>query len=192
MIYLIRWRESSIPLHGVCLPKCNMKSSQIKYTGMGLAVTNTGPVVTQLIWWKSENFAVLCEPLISQSNNRIHEGLYAVVNENIISCRWHSISCIMEPWLSIYECLVAVKINLCRLKGMMRCVNNSQLLVYLTLSVCVCVCPCLCDFSSWEVLRFLLSNLRWWMEEYRFDGFRFDGVTSMLYHHHGIGKTLVS
>uniref|UniRef100_A0A3P9IGV1 1,4-alpha-glucan branching enzyme n=1 Tax=Oryzias latipes TaxID=8090 RepID=A0A3P9IGV1_ORYLA len=43
------------------------------------------------------------------------------------------------------------------------------------------------NYSSWEVLRFLLSNLRWWMEEYRFDGFRFDGVTSMLYHHHGIG-----
>ncbi|KAL2895575.1 1 4-alpha-glucan-branching enzyme 1 chloroplastic/amyloplastic [Bienertia sinuspersici] len=32
----------------------------------------------------------------------------------------------------------------------------------------------------------LLSNIRWWLEEYRFDGFRFDGVTSMLYHHHGI------
>ncbi|KAI7800313.1 hypothetical protein IRJ41_000186 [Triplophysa rosa] len=43
------------------------------------------------------------------------------------------------------------------------------------------------NYSSWEVMRFLLSNLRWWMEEYRFDGFRFDGVTSMLYHHHGIG-----
>ncbi|XP_030633725.1 1,4-alpha-glucan-branching enzyme isoform X2 [Chanos chanos] len=43
------------------------------------------------------------------------------------------------------------------------------------------------NYSSWEVLRFLLSNLRWWMEEYRFDGFRFDGVTSMLYHHHGLG-----
>ncbi|XP_023681911.1 1,4-alpha-glucan-branching enzyme [Paramormyrops kingsleyae] len=43
------------------------------------------------------------------------------------------------------------------------------------------------NYSSWEVQRFLLSNLRWWMEEYRFDGFRFDGVTSMLYHHHGIG-----
>ncbi|XP_058885659.1 1,4-alpha-glucan-branching enzyme-like [Acipenser ruthenus] len=43
------------------------------------------------------------------------------------------------------------------------------------------------DYSNWEVLRFLLSNLRWWIEEYRFDGFRFDGVTSMLYHHHGIG-----
>ncbi|XP_056466533.1 1,4-alpha-glucan-branching enzyme [Gadus chalcogrammus] len=42
------------------------------------------------------------------------------------------------------------------------------------------------NYSSWEVLRFLLSNLRWWMEEYRFDGFRFDGITSMLYHHHGI------
>ncbi|XP_072514296.1 1,4-alpha-glucan-branching enzyme [Salminus brasiliensis] len=43
------------------------------------------------------------------------------------------------------------------------------------------------NYSSWEVSRFLLSNLRWWMEEYGFDGFRFDGVTSMLYHHHGIG-----
>ncbi|XP_034404328.1 1,4-alpha-glucan-branching enzyme [Cyclopterus lumpus] len=44
------------------------------------------------------------------------------------------------------------------------------------------------NYGSWEVLRFLLSNLRWWMEEYCFDGFRFDGVTSMLYHHHGIGS----
>ncbi|XP_056612332.1 1,4-alpha-glucan-branching enzyme [Triplophysa dalaica] len=43
------------------------------------------------------------------------------------------------------------------------------------------------NYSSWEVMRFLLSNLRWWMDEYRFDGFRFDGVTSMLYHHHGMG-----
>ena len=41
-------------------------------------------------------------------------------------------------------------------------------------------------FISWEVLRFLLSNLRWYMEEFKFDGFRFDGVTSMLYHHHGL------
>eukprot|EP00069_Balaena_mysticetus_P019822 bmy_12488T0 len=44
---------------------------------------------------------------------------------------------------------------------------------------------------SWEVLRFLLSNIRWWLEEYGFDGFRFDGVTSMLYHHHGIGYHLL-
>lgn len=44
------------------------------------------------------------------------------------------------------------------------------------------------NYSSWEVQRFLLSNLRWWMEEYCFDGFRFDGVTSMLYHHHGLGS----
>lgn len=43
------------------------------------------------------------------------------------------------------------------------------------------------DYSSYEVLRFLLSNLRWWKDEYGFDGYRFDGVTSMLYHNHGIG-----
>lgn len=43
------------------------------------------------------------------------------------------------------------------------------------------------NYGHHEVLRFLLSNLRFWMEEYNFDGFRFDGVTSMLYHHHGIG-----
>ncbi|OCT45589.1 1,4-alpha-glucan-branching enzyme [Cladophialophora carrionii] len=43
------------------------------------------------------------------------------------------------------------------------------------------------NYGHHEVMRFLLSNLRFWMEEYQFDGFRFDGVTSMLYTHHGIG-----
>ncbi|KZV77128.1 glycoside hydrolase family 13 protein [Peniophora sp. CONT] len=43
------------------------------------------------------------------------------------------------------------------------------------------------NYGSHEVLRFLLSNLRFWIEEYNFDGFRFDGVTSMMYKHHGIG-----
>jgi 1,4-alpha-glucan branching enzyme len=43
------------------------------------------------------------------------------------------------------------------------------------------------DYSKYEVVRFLLSNLAYFMEEYRFDGFRFDAVTSILYHHHGIG-----
>lgn len=42
------------------------------------------------------------------------------------------------------------------------------------------------DYSKYEVLRFLLSNIRYWMDEYRIDGYRFDGVTSMIYHHHGI------
>ncbi|XP_050529799.1 1,4-alpha-glucan-branching enzyme [Daktulosphaira vitifoliae] len=41
------------------------------------------------------------------------------------------------------------------------------------------------NYSEYEVLRFLLSNLRWYTEEYNFDGFRFDGVTSMLYHSRG-------
>jgi len=43
------------------------------------------------------------------------------------------------------------------------------------------------NYSSHEVIRFLLSNLRFYLEEYQFDGFRFDGVTSMMYKHHGIG-----
>ncbi|MGC4013953.1 MAG: alpha amylase C-terminal domain-containing protein [Luteolibacter sp.] len=41
------------------------------------------------------------------------------------------------------------------------------------------------DYGKPEVRQFLLSNLRWWLEEFHFDGFRFDGVTSMLYHSHG-------
>ncbi|GAA4841000.1 alpha-amylase family glycosyl hydrolase [Algivirga pacifica] len=41
------------------------------------------------------------------------------------------------------------------------------------------------NYGKWEVLQFLLSNVRYWLEEFHFDGFRFDGVTSMLYHHHG-------
>lgn len=45
------------------------------------------------------------------------------------------------------------------------------------------------NYGNWEVLRFLLSNVRWWIEEYKFDGIRFDGVTSMLYHHHGIYRS---
>ncbi|PKA60826.1 1,4-alpha-glucan-branching enzyme, chloroplastic/amyloplastic [Apostasia shenzhenica] len=45
------------------------------------------------------------------------------------------------------------------------------------------------NYGNWEVLRFLLSNLRWWLDEFQFDGFRFDGVTSMLYHHHGINMS---
>ncbi|CAM1509309.1 Fc.00g030480.m01.CDS01 [Cosmosporella sp. VM-42] len=44
------------------------------------------------------------------------------------------------------------------------------------------------NYGHHEVMRFLLSNLRYWMDEFRFDGFRFDGVTSMLYLHHGIGS----
>ncbi|XP_078433925.1 starch branching enzyme 2.1 isoform X1 [Wolffia australiana] len=42
------------------------------------------------------------------------------------------------------------------------------------------------NYGNWEVMRFLLSNARWWLEEYKFDGFRFDGVTSMMYTHHGL------
>jgi 1,4-alpha-glucan branching enzyme len=48
------------------------------------------------------------------------------------------------------------------------------------------------DYGKPAVLRFLLSNCRFWLEEYRLDGFRFDGVTSMLYRHHGFGKAFTS
>ncbi len=43
------------------------------------------------------------------------------------------------------------------------------------------------NYGKDEVIHFLLSNLKFWMTEYHFDGFRFDGVTSMLYHDHGLG-----
>jgi 1,4-alpha-glucan branching enzyme len=44
------------------------------------------------------------------------------------------------------------------------------------------------DYGKSDVQHFLLSNLRFWLDEYHFDGFRFDGVTSMLYTHHGLAK----
>ena len=44
------------------------------------------------------------------------------------------------------------------------------------------------DYAKLPVLQFLLSNCRFWLEEYRFDGFRFDGVTSMLYLDHGLER----
>ena len=48
------------------------------------------------------------------------------------------------------------------------------------------------DYGKPEVLHFLLSNCRFWLDEYRLDGFRFDGVTSMLYLHHGLEKAFAS
>jgi 1,4-alpha-glucan branching enzyme len=48
------------------------------------------------------------------------------------------------------------------------------------------------NYGKNEVLHFLLSNLKYWLEEFRFDGFRFDGVTSMLYFDHGLGKAFTS
>jgi len=43
------------------------------------------------------------------------------------------------------------------------------------------------NYGKDEVIHFLLSNLKFWLDTYHFDGFRFDGVTSMLYHDHGLG-----
>ncbi len=44
------------------------------------------------------------------------------------------------------------------------------------------------NYGKYEVLHFLLSNCKYWLEEYHFDGFRFDGVTSMIYRSHGLGE----
>jgi len=48
------------------------------------------------------------------------------------------------------------------------------------------------DYAKYEVQRFLLSNVRFWLEEFRFDGLRFDGVTSMLYLDHGLNRVFSS
>lgn len=44
------------------------------------------------------------------------------------------------------------------------------------------------DYGKDEVMHFLLSNCKYWLREFHFDGFRFDGVTSMLYYSHGLGE----
>lgn len=48
------------------------------------------------------------------------------------------------------------------------------------------------NYGRHEVLHFLLSNCRYWLEEFRFDGYRFDGVTSMIYLDHGLGMGFTS
>ena len=48
------------------------------------------------------------------------------------------------------------------------------------------------DYGKTGVIHFLLSNLKFWMTEYHFDGFRFDGVTSVLYHDHALGTDFTS
>ena len=48
------------------------------------------------------------------------------------------------------------------------------------------------DYGKNQVLHFLLSNCKFWLKEYGFDGFRFDGVTSMLYYNHGLGQAFGS
>ena len=48
------------------------------------------------------------------------------------------------------------------------------------------------DYGKNEVVHFLLSNCKYWLEEFKFDGFRFDGVTSMIYYSHGLGEAFCS
>ncbi len=44
------------------------------------------------------------------------------------------------------------------------------------------------DYGKTQVLHYLLSNCKYWLDEFKFDGYRFDGVTSMLYYSHGLGE----
>ena len=48
------------------------------------------------------------------------------------------------------------------------------------------------DYGKTDVLHFLLSNCRYWLDEFHFDGYRFDGVTSMLYWDHGLGEAFTN
>ena len=48
------------------------------------------------------------------------------------------------------------------------------------------------DYGKPQVLHFLLSNCRYWLDEFHFDGFRFDGVTSMIYLEHGLNRVFTS
>jgi 1,4-alpha-glucan branching enzyme len=48
------------------------------------------------------------------------------------------------------------------------------------------------DYGKDKVIHFMLSNCRYWLEEYKFDGFRFDGITSMIYYNHGLEKNFTS
>ena len=79
----------------------------------------------------------------------------------------------------------------------MRCLHNDKQWQLQTASIAICsieaavscirvLRPAVTSAGNWETLRFLVSNSRWWIDEYKFDGYRFDGVTSMMYHHHGL------
>lgn len=48
------------------------------------------------------------------------------------------------------------------------------------------------DYGKDEVIHLLLSNCKFWLDEYHFDGFRFDGVTSMIYLNHGLEQNFIS
>jgi len=48
------------------------------------------------------------------------------------------------------------------------------------------------NYGKNEVLHFLLSNIKYWLEAFKFDGYRFDGVTSMLYFDHGLERAFTS
>ena len=48
------------------------------------------------------------------------------------------------------------------------------------------------DYGRNNVIHFLLSNCKYWLEEFHFDGFRFDGVSSMLYYNHGLGEVFTT
>ena len=99
----------------------------------------------------------------------------------------------LVPKFCLYFChfSTTTSISTCKLLpggGHLRA--HSLLLLLATATVILCPHRLVhCTAGNWETLRFLLSNSRWWVDEFKFDGYRFDGVTSMMYHHHGLQMT---
>ena len=95
-------------------------------------------------------------------------------------------------FIVVREAIIGCGIPACSTMGIGKYGTENALLPFILFTpICLFVsfffaCMSANIFIPTQVLRFLLSNARWWLEEYKFDGFRFDGVTSMMYTHHGL------